>query len=38
MKTKELAEKIEKQEEEINKLKKKSRLQKWINLFLIFKD
>jgi hypothetical protein len=30
-------EKLEKQQEEIEKLKKKSRLQRWINLFLIWK-
>jgi len=30
-------EKLEKQQEEIERLKKKSRLQRWINLFLIWK-
>jgi hypothetical protein len=30
-------EKLEKQQEEIERLKKKSKLQKWINLFLIWK-
>jgi len=29
--------KIEKQQEEIERLKKKSKLQRWINLFLIWK-
>jgi hypothetical protein len=29
--------KLQEQQEEIEKLKKKSRLQKWINLFLIWK-
>jgi len=29
--------KLEKHQEEIEKLKKKSRLQRWINLFLIWK-
>jgi len=29
--------KLEKQQEEIERLKKKSKLQKWINLFLIWK-
>jgi len=38
MKTKGIKERIEKQEEEISKLKKKSRLQKWINLFLIWSN
>jgi hypothetical protein len=30
-------EKLKKQQEEIERLKKKSRLQRWINLFLIWK-
>jgi hypothetical protein len=33
----ELKEQIKRQQEEIEKLKKKSRRQKWINLFLIWK-
>jgi hypothetical protein len=33
----ELKEQIKRQQEEIEKLKKKSRLQRWINLFLIWK-
>jgi len=36
MKNKEIESKIKKQQKEIKKLKKKSRLQKWINLFLIW--
>jgi hypothetical protein len=33
----EIDKKLKKRQEEIEKLKKKSRLQKWINLFLIWK-
>jgi hypothetical protein len=33
----EIDKKLKEQQEEIEKLKKKSRLQKWINLFLIWK-
>jgi hypothetical protein len=33
----ELKEQIKKQQEDIEKLKKKSRRQRWINLFLIWK-
>jgi len=33
----EIDKKLKKQQEEIEKLKKKSRLQRWINLFLIWK-
>jgi hypothetical protein len=36
--TKELETKVRGQEQEIKKLKKKSRLQRWINLFLIWKN
>ena len=34
---KQIEEELEEQKEEIEKLKKRSRLQKWINLFLIWK-
>jgi hypothetical protein len=33
----EIDKKLKEQQEEIEKLKKKSRLQRWINLFLIWK-
>ena len=36
MKKKSLKEEVEEQRKEIEKLKKKSRLQKWINLFLVW--
>jgi len=37
MKKQSIEEELKEQQEEIEKLKKKSRLQRWINLFLIWK-
>lgn len=38
LKNREIKERFEEQKVEIEKLKKKSRLQRWINLFLIWKN
>jgi len=38
MKSKDVEEKLEEQQKEIDKLKKKIKRQEWMSLFLLFKD